>query len=501
MTEGVAAFLERLEVPTGPLAGQKLRLAPYQRQFLAGALGVGVMGAALSVARGGGKSALTAGIALAHLLGEFDPQVRREALAAARTRDQGRIIYDYVQGLARSLSAAKQKRLTWRRAPRLEVEYDGPGGPHVLRILPADGRTALGTSPTLAIADERAHWREAGDELEHALISGLGKRAGRYIAISTSAPDDAHPFSRMLDDPPDGYYVQEHRADDGCAPDDLEQIRKANPGAEFGVGASLEWLQAQGRRAMARGGSALTSWRLYNLNQRISGEARDVLLRVDEWLDCETADLPPRAGPCVIGVDAGGSASMSAACYFWPETGRLECRGWFPSKPGLRDRGEADGVAGRYVEMHERRELATLGEMTVPVAPWLAEVVRHVEGETVAAICADRYKSAELSEGLQQAGIRAPIVWRGFGFRDGSEDCERFRRACFDGRVKSAPSLLLRSAFADAVVLRDPSANMKLAKARSRGRIDAASASVIAVAEGMRIAARPVKIARAPTWV
>ncbi|KAB2852179.1 MAG: terminase, partial [Sphingopyxis terrae] len=346
----------------------------------------------------------------------------------------------------------------------------------------------------------RAHWREAGDDLEHALISGLGKRGGRFIAISTSAPDDTHPFSRMLDDPPDGYYVQEHRADDGCPPDDLEQIRKANPGAEFGVGASLEWLQAQARRAIARGGSTLTSWRLYNLNQRISGEARDVLLRVDEWLTCETDDLPPRQGPVVIGVDLGGSASMSAATYFWPETGRLECRGWFPSKPGLRDRGEMDGVSGRYIEMQQRGELATLGEATVPIPAWLGEVMRHVAGETIAAFCADRYKQSELSEALQAASIRAPIIWRGFGFKDGGEDCERFRRACFDGRVKSTPSLLLRSAFADAIVLRDPAANMKLAKARSRGRIDPASASVIAVAEGMRIAARPQKKARA-SWV
>jgi phage terminase large subunit-like protein len=500
MTERAVKFLEKLAIPTGPMAGKKLRLAPYQKQFLAGALADGVSGAALSVARGGGKSALTAGIALAHLLGEVDPQVRRECLAAARTRDQGRIVYDYVQGLARSLSPAKQKTLTWRRAPRLEVEYDGPGGPHVLRILPADGRTALGTSPTLAIADERAHWREAGDDLEHALISGLGKRAGRYIAISTSAPDDAHAFSRMLDDPPDGYYVQEHRADDGCAPDDLEQIRKANPGAEYGVGASLEWLQAQARRAIARGGSTLTSWRLYNLNQRVSGEARDVLLRADEWLACEVDELPPREGPCVIGVDLGGSASMSAAAYFWPETWRLECRGWFPSKPGLRDRGEADGVSGRYVEMQQRGELFTMGEATVPVAAWLSEVMRHVEGEPIAALCADRYKQSELGEALQQAGVRVPIIWRGFGFKDGGEDCERFRRACFDGRVKAAPSLLLRSAFADAIVLRDPAANMKLAKARSRGRIDAASASVLAVAEGMRIAGRAPRQTRA-VWL
>ena len=126
--------------------------------------------------------------------------------------------------------------------------------------------------------------------------------------------------------------------------------------------------------------------------------------------------------------------------------------------------------------------------------------MRRVDGEQIAAVVADRYKQSELGEAIDRAGIRAPIVWRGFGFKDGGEDCERFKRACFDGKVQSRPSLLLRSAFADAVTLRDPAANMKLAKARSLGRIDAVSASVLAVAEGARLAARPIKPARAATW-
>lgn len=46
---------------------------------------------------------------------------------------------------------------------------------------------------------------------------------------------------------------------------------------------------------------------------------------------------------------------------------------------------------------------------------------------------------------------------------------------------------------ADAVVLRDPANNLKLAKARSTGRIDAAAASVLAVAEGARRSGRPCR--------
>lgn len=193
---------------------------------------------------------------------------------------------------------------------------------------------------------------------------------------------------------------------------------------------------------------------------------------------------------------------MSAAAMFWPETGRLEAVGTFPARPGLADRGAADGVGGRYVEMNERGELSVLGENTVPAGPWLAEVVRRLDGLQPACVCGDRFRHAEFTEAMEKAGLaRVPFIWRGFGWKDGAEDIERFRRALFDGDVKTTPSLLLRSAFADAITLIDPAGNHKLAKARSLGRIDAAAACILAIAEGVRRVARPVKRARAPQWV
>ena len=143
--------------------------------------------------------------------------------------------------------------------------------------------------------------------------------------------------------------------------------------------------------------------------------------------------------------------------------------GWFPSRPSLLNRGQGDGVGSRYTEMEKRGELTTLGDATVPVAAWLGEVMRHVEGEAIAAITADRYKQANWARRSTAPASARPIIWRGMGWRDGAEDIERFKRAAFDGRVKARPSLLLRSAFADAVTLRDPANNMKLAKARSTG--------------------------------
>lgn len=490
-------FLQSLRIPEGPAAGNPVKLAPFQRQFVKGALDEAVNVAVLSIGRGNAKTALSAGIALGALLGEWDNQPKREILIAARTQAQARIAWQFVAGFAASLPDDVQKLLIFRRAPRLEIEYTGDGGGHFLRAIAADGKSALGSAPTLVLMDERGHWQaERGDDLEHALLSGLGKRGGRALIISTSAADDTHSFSRWIDDPQPGVYIQEHRPAPGLPADDRESLLIANPGAMHGIGATVPWLEAQARRAIAQGGSALTSFRLYNRNERISGESRDLLLTIDEWMACEVADLPLRDGSLIIGIDLGGSASMTAAAFYWPDSGRLECFGTFPGNPGLADRGAADGVSGRYVEMADRGELSTLGDKTVPVAAWLAQVMRMADGENIAAVVADRYKQAELAEGMDRAGVTCPVIWRGMGWRDGSEDVERFRRAAFDGLVKAKPSLLLRSAFADAVCLKDPANNLKLAKARSKGRIDAAAATVLAVAEGARMLARPRRAAR-----
>lgn len=487
-------FLPRLVVPEGRAAGKHLKLAGYQKAFVRGAFAQDIAAGVLSIGRGNAKTALSAGIALGHLMGEIAPQPKREIIFAARNRDQAKIAFGFLVGFIEGLAEEDQGQFTIRRGSKLEVETAENGG-GLARVIAADGKSILGGAPTLAILDERAAWeREKGDSLENAILSGLGKRDGRALIISTSAPDDTNTFSRWLDEPPPGTYVQEHRPEPGLPPDDLDSLLVANPGAREGIGSTPEWLVAQARRAIARGGSALSSFRNLNRNERVAADDRSVLVTVDEWLAAEAApdDLPERAGPVILGVDLGGSRSMSAAALYWPETGRLECLGAFPTKPGLADRGAADGVSGRYVEMSDRGELVTMGDTTVPVDRFLADVAARLDGQAPAAIVGDRFRHAEFVEALRGAALdRVPCIWRGMGWRDGSEDVERFRRALFEGRVQTVPSLLLRSAFADAITLVDPAGNHKLAKSRSTGRIDAAAATVLAVAQGVRMTGAP----------
>ena len=280
-------FLRRLTVPEGRMAGKRLKLASFQKDFVRGAFAADTAVALLSIGRGNAKTALSAGLALGHLMGEIARQPKREIIFAARNRDQAKTAFGFLVGFIEGLPEDEQEHFIIRRGSKLEVETDANGG-GLARVIPADGRSILGGAPTLAVLDERAAWeREKGDALENAILSGLGKRDGKALIISTSAPDDTNTFSRWLDEPPPGTYVQEHRPSPGLPPDDLSSLLVANPGAREGIGSSPEWLVAQAKRAIARGGSALSSFRNLNRNERVASDDRSVLITIDEWLAAE----------------------------------------------------------------------------------------------------------------------------------------------------------------------------------------------------------------------
>ena len=143
-------------MPEGPLAGRGCAGA-VPSAVCGGRARDGLSVAALSIGRGNAKTALTAGLALGALLGEWDQQPRREIPIAARTRDQARIAWNFVAGVSPGRCRTTCKGSShFAGQPRYEIEFAGDGGGHVLRAIAADGKSALGMAPTFA------SWTSAG---------------------------------------------------------------------------------------------------------------------------------------------------------------------------------------------------------------------------------------------------------------------------------------------------------------------------------------------------
>ena len=325
-----------------------------------------------------------------------------------------------------------------------------------------------------------------------ALRTALGKQPdARLVALGTrpAGGDGAHWFARMLAGGAD--YAQSHAAAKGDPDFERATWDRANPSL-----AHFPDLEAAIRREAAeakRDPALLAAFRALRLNMGTAETVEAVLIEAATWERIEGE--AERSGSPVWGVDLGTSAAQSAVAAYWPESGRLEVLAAFPRRPGLHERGLQDGVGDLYAECARRGELVQLGARAVDVAALLAAALDSFGAP--ARVVADDWRQAELRDALDEAGIPpAAFESRRMGFKDGAADVRAFRRGCAEGRVTPPPSLLLRSAMAEARTISDPAGNAKLAKGteggrRLRARDDAAAAAILAVAVGVRMPSTP----------
>ena len=476
-------YLETLTVTQGREAGERFKVLPWQRRFIRGAFAPGVGSSSLSIARANGKSTLLAGIATATLDGPLHVP-RGETVVVASSFEQARIIFDHVLAF---LGDARDNRTRWRiwdspQAARIQCRETGA----MVRCIGSDPRRAHGLAPILTLLDEGAQWPPStGEKMLAALITASGKQpAARLIALGTKPADPGHWFAKMLGGGCD--YAQTHAA----RPDDprFRQVTwlRANPSLPF-MPDLLAALKREAAHAK-RDSGMLAAFESLRLNLGTPDTERALLIEAGTWERIEgRADL---SGRCVWGCDLGTSAAMSAIACYAPATGALAVLSAFPTEPSLAERGLRDAVGRAYQDMHDRRELMLCGGRAVDLAALLREGLRRFGPP--AAIAADRWREAELRDALKKARVPpARLVARGQGYKDGGEDVRAFRRACAEGKVTPAPSLLLRYAMSEARTVMDASGNSKLAKnsdggRRMRARDDAAAAAVLAVALGVQ---------------
>ena len=475
--------LASLRVTQGPLRGQPFPVMPWQRRMVRGCFAPGVATAAVTVARSNGKSTAFAGVADAFIRGDVAAP-REEVVICAASLTQARIIFESALAFAPDTYAQRSRFRIANTQQKALVEDRRTGAR--IRAIGSDPRKAHGLQAKVVLMDEPAQWGPQADAMLAALVTGDGKLADqRAIALGTKPADPNHWFSRWLDGGAD--YAQVHAA----APDDppfrKRTWRKANPSLDYLP--ALEGAIRKAAEKARRDPNVLASFRALKLNQGVSDVREAFLLSPDRWEEIE-GDAEP-SGRYVLGVDLGGTAAMSAAAAYWPDTGRLDAIALLPTIPGLEVRGVRDGVGRLYANMADRDELRQSGGNVVVVEDLLEWALER--WGVPALITADRWREGDLRDALGAIAFpHADLMLRGQGFRDGAEDVRGFREAALtNGALVPLRSLLMRAALREARVVSDPAGNEKLSKAseggrRLRGRDDAAAAAVLAVAAGWR---------------
>ena len=487
MTRGekVIAFISKFCLtPEGSAVGKPLELADFQKKFIIDVYDSphGTRRAILSIARKNGKSGLISAIMLAHIVGP-EAQQNSQIVSGAMSRDQAALVFNLaVKMLDMQPAFAGLYKYTpsGKRIVGLKknVEY---------RALSADGTTAHGLSPILAILDEVGQVRGASSPFVEAITTSQGAHAAPLLmAISTQSPSDADLFSIWVDDAlrsNDPHIVCHlYAADAECDLLDPKQWEKANPA--LGTFRNKADLEEQLKQA-ARIPSMEASSRNLLLNQRIALES--LWLAPAVWKSCSgEINLEVfKQGHVAMGLDLSTRNDLTAAVLAAKDDNGIVHLLPFVFSPesGMKDRELRDKAP--YTTWSNKGQLIAVPGSTLDYE-WLCQYMRIKLNElkiSIASIQFDRWRIAELKSAAERTGFAQEAEWLeiGQGYQSMSPRIEAFETYLLQTKIRHGAHPLLNMAAANAVVIKDPAGNRKIDKSKVSQKIDPLVAAVMAV--------------------
>lgn len=479
----VIAFIEKHCVtPDGAQVGLPMVLAPFQKEFIHAVYDnpTGTRRAILSVSRKNGKTGLIAGLLLAHLVGPEAKQ-NSQIVSGAMSRDQAALVFNL---------AAKMVQLSPKLSGIVRVI---PSGKRLIglplnteyRALAADGKTAHGLSPVLAILDEIGQVRGPQSDFVDAITTSQGAHeAPLLIAISTQAASDADLLSVWLDDAQASadprIVCRLYAAPEGCDLLDFDAWKAANPA--LGIFRSLDDLREQMTQAQRMPSMENTARNLL-LNQRVSTESPFV--SPDVWRACAGPVQPFYDCPVFCGLDLSARTDLTSLVIVGQVDGvwHVVPHFWTPEQ-GLIDRAKRDRAP--YDLWHKQGYLHTTPGATVDyefVAQEMAEILSDL---TVEAVAYDRWRIDLLRKELDKIGAEVPLVEWGQGYRDMAPALDALEAELLNGRIAHGAHPVLTMCAANATVTKDPTGARKLDKSRATGRIDGMQALAMAMGAAAR---------------
>jgi phage terminase large subunit-like protein len=497
----VIAFIESMcVVPEGKLVGRPLKLAPFQKSFLAEVYdnpAGPTRRAFLSMPRKNAKTALCACLLLNHLCG---PSARdrpnAQLYSAAQSRDQAGIIFSLASKMIRlnpELAAAVKIQETVKAlsCPELGTSY---------RALSAEANTALGLSPQLCIHDELGRVRGPRSPLYEALETATGAvESPLSVIISTQSPSDADLLSVLLDDALAGHdpqtIVRVYSAPPEADPFSEETIRAANPGLDHFMNKAEVLAMAEAARRMP---AREAEYRNLILNQRVEASAPFIGPAV--WKACGDEPRDLHGATVYGGLDLSATSDLTALVLAGldPLTGIWSVLPifWLPEE-GLRERSQADRApydvwaAQGYVEAVPGHSVSY---------EYVARRLRELCGEyRIQRIAFDRWGMPHLTPWLIKAGFSEPMIKEKFGefgqgFKSMSPALRDLESLLLDRKLRHGNHPVLAMCAANAVISSDPAGNRKLDKKKASGRIDGLVALVMALAAAPQATVKKVDI-------
>lgn len=492
----VIAFIEKYcIIPEGEHIGKPMVLNLFQIEWILDVYDnphithTGV----LSIARKNGKTGLIAAILLCHLVGPEAVQ-NSQIVSGAMSKEQAAVVFELAQKMVELSDKLRPLVKTFPSGKKLL----GLARNVLYRALAAEGKTAHGLSPILAIIDEMG--QIAGPT--NKFIAAIETAQGAYknpllLVISTQAPTDADMLSLIIDaqlDPlntPDPQvvvhlYAAPLKQTDPATGlevdvplDDPAAQRLANPA--MGKFRSADDVAKQCRKAMTIP-TFEPEYRNLILNQRVEATAPFVPRSV--W-QANGAPADVKKGARVYGgLDLSSVNDLTACVLIDDDTGGVLPTFWLPAT-GLKEKAKQDKVP--YDIWEKKGFLQTTPGKAIEYE-FVAQFLRKVFDEyDVQLFGFDRYNMKFLKPWLVKAGFSQEEIDKFVEFGQGTASMTPALRELevklLNGQYRHGDHPVLNMCAANAKVVGDSGAR-KFDKRTARGRIDGMVA--FAIAEGMR---------------
>lgn len=341
--------------PKGYGAGELLRLAEFQKDWLRRVLAPGVSSAAMELPRGNGKSTFLATVAVWALLDPDDSGAPQVPIVATTIGQAIRSVYGVAVHMIERESRLVEQCLIYSGIGNTRVLVPRTGGEMFPVSNDPDGLQGL--DPSVAVCDEIGFM---GIESWDSLLLASGKRPRSLVAgIGTPGFDRRSALWHLRDRVKSGaelpgFHYTEYAADEGCSILDEEQWYRANPALAEGY----KNIDAM-RTAVAL--SPESHFRIFQLGQWVDG--------VESWLGSDGRNLwrgladpwpmEPSA-PTWIGVDVALKHDSTAVVWVQQRDERwhVKAKIWLPRDDGRLDVTDAMATIRELAAMYDVRGVA-----------------------------------------------------------------------------------------------------------------------------------------------
>jgi len=485
----------------GDYMGRPFQLMDWQKFFLAFIFGLKhkesglrvIKKVLLCISKKGGKSELAGAISV--LMAFFDGEKAAEVYSVANKKDQalycwnsGKVMVDYLKSEDKLPDVrVYNSQQNYELVSKLEggdIEPDGS----FFRAIATDSGTLDGVFPHLSCVDE---YHEAKDtSIPDNLESGSVGRSQPLLMITTTRGFNIHGplwqleqrYIQILDGTieNDEVFPLIFSMDDEDDWEDEKNWEKSNPG--IGQAPSWEGLRSQYKTAKTEGATRMTSFITKNLNRW--QKTNTTWIKREDYMqaatDFDEKDLHGRL--CYGGLDLATVKDLCTWTLLFPPTEddpkfRSLTRSWCPEE-GAEHRTRTDKVP--YLDWADRGWMVLTPGKTTDYGYIEAQIKSDFSVFDVHFANYDRFNASQLINDLLTDGIE--MVAFNQSFINFSPAVLGMEKEILDGLWDHQNNPVVAWCFQNVMLKTDAGGNVRIDKAKSREKVDAAVSNAMAYA-------------------